>query len=73
MLSGVPSAGVSAAAERLVRLATLLNERPGLTSQEIAEHLALSRRHASLLLLRLEELGHVIHEGRRWYAAPDLV
>ena len=73
MTAGLSAAGVAVAAERLARLAAVLNAHPGLTSQEIAEHLALSRRHASLLLLRLEELGHVKHEGRRWYAAPDLV
>jgi DNA-binding transcriptional regulator LsrR (DeoR family) len=69
----LPGAGVSAAAERLARLAAVLNAEPGLTSPEIAEKLGLSRRHASLLLLRLEELGHVVHVDRRWYAAPDLV
>jgi DNA-binding IclR family transcriptional regulator len=70
--SGLTTAGVSAAAERLSLLAAVLNAHPGLTSQEIAEHLKLSRRHASLLLLRLEELGHVVHAERRWYPAPDL-
>ena len=68
-----PGAGVSAAAEQLAGLATILNAEPGLTSPEIAARLGLSRRHASLLLLRLEELGHVVHVDRRWYAAPDLV
>jgi DNA-binding IclR family transcriptional regulator len=69
----LPGAGVSAAAEHLARLAAVLNAEPGLTSQEIAEHLGLSRRHATLLLLRLEERGHVVQDERRWYAAPDLV
>jgi DNA-binding IclR family transcriptional regulator len=73
MRAVLPGAGVSAAADRLARLADVLNAEPGLTSREVAEQLGLSRRHASLLLLRLEELGHVVHEGRRWYAAPDLV
>jgi DNA-binding IclR family transcriptional regulator len=72
-MAGLSTAGVSVAAERLARLAAVLHAHPGSTSQEIAEHLALSRRHVSLLLLRLEELGHVIREGRRWYAAPDLL
>jgi hypothetical protein len=63
----------TAAAEQLARLVAVLDACPGSTSREIAEHMALSRRHTTLLLLRLEALGHVIHEGRGWYAAPDLV
>jgi DNA-binding IclR family transcriptional regulator len=69
----LPGTGVAAAAERLAELADVLNAEPGLTARDIAERLGVSRRHASLLLLRLEELGHVEHEDRRWYAAPDLV
>jgi DNA-binding IclR family transcriptional regulator len=70
--SALAGTGLAAAAEYLARLSAILRANPGITSREIAEQLGLSRRHASLLLLRLEELGHVVHEGRRWYAAPDL-
>jgi hypothetical protein len=60
-------AGVSAAAHRIELVVRLVAEDPGLTSQDIAERIDVSRRHASLLLLRLEELGLVAHDGRRWF------
>src|SRR5919106_415386 len=43
----------------------------GLTSPELAERVGFGRRHMSLLLLRLEEHGLVVHEGRRWFAGPE--
>lgn len=60
-------AGVSAAAHRIEAVVALLGDHPGLTSGEVAERIDLSRRHASLLLLRLEELGLVAHHGRGWF------
>jgi hypothetical protein len=60
-------AGVSAAAHRIELVVRLVADDPGLTSQDIAERIDVSRRHASLLLLRLEELGLVAHDGRRWF------
>ena len=47
-----------------------LERHPGLTSRELAERVRLGRRQVSLLLLRLEEHGHVVHDGRRWFAGP---
>ncbi len=46
-----------------------LEDDPGLTALELADAMGLSRRDMSLLLLRLEEHGHVAHEGRRWFPA----
>jgi hypothetical protein len=60
-------AGVSAAAHRIELVVRLVADDPGLTSQDIAERIDVSRRHASLLLLRLGELGLVAHDGRRWF------
>ena len=60
-------AGVSAAAHRIEVVVRLVADDPGLTSQDVAERIDVSRRHASLLLLRLEELGLVAHHGRRWF------
>jgi CRP-like cAMP-binding protein len=54
-------------------VARTLEERPGLTSRELAEVAGYGRRHMSLLLLRLEEHGHVVHEGRRWFPGPEHV
>jgi hypothetical protein len=62
-----PRAGFGAAAERIERVVGLLSDDPGLTSGDVAQRLSLSHRHASLLLLRLEEHGVVAHEGRRWF------
>lgn len=67
MSATVPGAGFAAAAQRIERVVGLLADDPGLTAGDMAERLALSRRHASLLLLRLEERGLVTHEGRRWF------
>jgi hypothetical protein len=58
---------------RIRMVARTLEHEPGLTSRELAERAALSRRHMSLLLLRLEEHGHVVREGRRWFAGPETV
>jgi DNA-binding IclR family transcriptional regulator len=69
MSLAIPNAGAAAAARRIERVVETLAREPGLTSQELAERLELTRRHASLLLLRLEETGLVAHEGRRWFPA----
>ncbi len=53
--------------DRIRTIARALEAEPGLTSRELAERARRSRRHMSLLLLRLEEHGHVVHEGRRWF------
>jgi hypothetical protein len=50
---------------RLIR--RTLDEHPGLTAPELADRVGYGRRHMSLLLLRLEEHGHVAHHGRRWF------
>jgi len=63
----VTLAGVSAAAHRIEVVVRLVADDPGLTSQDVAERIDVSRRHASLLLLRLEELGLVAHHGRHWF------
>jgi len=59
--------------ERIRLIARTLHEEPGLTSPELAERVGYGRRHMSLLLLRLEEHGHVVHEGRRWFPGPEAV
>jgi DNA-binding IclR family transcriptional regulator len=56
--------------DRIRRVARTLEEHPGLTSNELAERLGYGRRDTSLLLLRLEEHGHVVHDGRRWFRGP---
>ena len=53
--------------DRIRLIARTLEDEPGLTAPELAERVGLDRRHMSLLLLRLEERGHVAHEGRRWF------
>ena len=53
--------------DRIRLVASMLEDEPGLTSPELAERVGFGRRHMSLLLLRLEEHGHVVHEGRRWF------
>ena len=53
--------------DRIRLVARTLEDEPGLTSRELAERVGFGRRHMSLLLLRLEEHGHVVHEGRRWF------
>jgi hypothetical protein len=58
----------------LIRLiARTLEAEPGLTSRELAERVGFGRRHMSLVLLRLEEHGHVVHIGRRWFPGPESV
>jgi hypothetical protein len=59
--------------DRIRLLVRTLGEDPGLTSPELAERIGLGRRHTTLLLLRLEEHGHVVAEGRRWYPGPEAV
>jgi DNA-binding IclR family transcriptional regulator len=66
-VSAAPGAGLAATVDRIERVVGLVSDAPGVTSGEVAERLSLSRRHASLLLLRLEEHGVVAHEGRRWF------
>ena len=52
-------------------IARTLEDEPGLTSPELAERVGFGRRHMSLVLLRLEEHGIVVHEGRRWFPGPE--
>ena len=59
--------------DRIRLVARTLEDEPGLTSRELAERVGFGRRHMSLLLLRLEEHGHVVHEGRRWFPGPETV
>jgi hypothetical protein len=59
--------------DRIRLLVRTLEDEPGLTSPELAERVGYGRRHTSLLLLRLEEHGHVVHEGRRWFPGPESV
>ena len=72
MLS-LPRISPLAVLDRIRLVVRTLEERPGLTSPELAELIGLGRRHTSLLLLRLEEHGHVLHEGRRWFPGPQAV
>ena len=59
--------------DRIRLIARTLEDEPGLTSPELAERVGFGRRHMSLVLLRLEEHGHVVHEGRRWFPGPENV
>ncbi len=59
--------------ERIRLIARTLEREPGLTSPELADRVGFGRRHMSLLLLRLEERGHVVHVGRRWFPGPESV
>ena len=59
--------------ERIRLIARTLENEPGLTAPELADRVGFGRRHMSLLLLRLEEHGHVVHEGRRWFPGPEAV
>ena len=59
--------------DRIRTIARTLEAEPGLTSRELAERARLSRRHMSLLLLRLEEHGLVVREGRRWFLGAETV
>jgi hypothetical protein len=67
----LPGATPERILHRLRLIARTLEEHPGLTSPELAERIGYGRRHMSLLLLRLEEHGHVVHEGRRWFSGPE--
>jgi hypothetical protein len=58
---------------RIRLIARTLEDEPGLTSPELAERVGFGRRHMSLVLLRLEEHGLVVHEGRRWFPGPETV
>jgi hypothetical protein len=58
---------------RIRLIARTLEDHPGLTSAELAERVGYGRRHMSLLLLRLEEHGHVVHLDRRWFPGPEPV
>jgi hypothetical protein len=69
----LPSASPELVLHRIRLIARTLEERPGLTSPELAERVGFGRRHMSLLLLRLEEHGHVMHVGRRWFPGPESV
>jgi predicted Rossmann fold nucleotide-binding protein DprA/Smf involved in DNA uptake len=57
--------------DRIRLVVRALADEPGLTSRELAERAGMARRHMSLLLLRLEEHGHIAHEGRRWFPGRD--
>jgi hypothetical protein len=59
--------------DRIRLIARMLEAEPGLTSPELAERVGFGRRHMSLLLLRLEEHGLVVHEGRRWFPGSEPV
>jgi len=59
--------------ESIRLVARTLEDEPGLTSPELAQRVGFGRRHMSLLLLRLEEHGLVVHEGRRWFPGPETV
>jgi MarR family protein len=58
---------------RIRLVARTLECEPGLTSRELAERGGLTRRHMALLLLRLEEHGLVMREGRRWFPGTATV
>jgi DNA-binding IclR family transcriptional regulator len=68
-----PRAATSRVLDRIRLIARTLEDEPGLTSPELAERVGFGRRHMSLLLLRLEEHGLVVHEGRRWFPGPETV
>jgi hypothetical protein len=72
-LQTLPRATSVAILERIRKIARTLEDEPGLTSPELADRIGFGRRHMSLLLLRLEEHGHVVHVGRRWFPGPESV
>ena len=57
--------------DRIRLIARTLEDEPGLTAPELAERVGFGRRHMSLLLLRLEEHGLVVREGRRWFPGAE--
>jgi CRP-like cAMP-binding protein len=69
--SSLPRTTATRVLDRLRLIARTLEDEPGLTSPELAERVGFGRRHMSLLLLRLEEHGAVVHEGRRWFPGPE--
>jgi hypothetical protein len=69
----LPRASPELLLHRIRLIARTLEEHPGLTSAELAERVGSGRRHMSLLLLRLEEHGHVVHLDRRWFPGPEPV
>src|SRR4051795_7113871 len=71
VVTTLPRAATSRVLDRIRLIARTLEEEPGLTSPELAERVGFGRRHMSLLLLRLEEHGAVVHEGRRWFPGPE--
>jgi DNA-binding IclR family transcriptional regulator len=73
LTQSLPRATPVAVLERIRLIARTLQDEPGLTSPELAERVGFGRRHMSLLLLRLEEHGLVVHEGRRWFPGPETV
>jgi len=56
--------------DRIRLIGHTLEQHPGLTAPELADRIGFGRRHMSLLLLRLEEHGHVARHGRRWFPPP---
>jgi hypothetical protein len=69
----LPRASPELVLHRIRLIARTLEEHPGLTAPELAERVGYGRRRMSLLLLRLEEHGHVVHLGRRWFPGPEPV
>jgi DNA-binding IclR family transcriptional regulator len=69
----LPRAASELVLQRIRLIARTLEERPGLTSAELAERIGSGRRHVTLLLLRLEEHGHVVQLDRRWFPGPEPV
>jgi hypothetical protein len=69
----LPRATPVAVLDRIRLLVRTLEEHPGLTAPELAERINLGRRHTSLLLLRLQEHGHVQPDGRRWFTGSHSV
>jgi predicted Rossmann fold nucleotide-binding protein DprA/Smf involved in DNA uptake len=50
-----------------------LEDDPGQTARALAERIGLVRRDVVLILLRLEEHGLVVRDGRCWYPGPEAV
>jgi DNA-binding IclR family transcriptional regulator len=55
---------------RRARVLDVLNAEPALTHAELAERSGLPSRLLAQVLWAMEDDGLVVHEGRRWYAAP---
>jgi hypothetical protein len=54
--------------DRIRQIVHTLDEHPGMTAPELAERIEFGRRHTSLMLLRLQEHGHVVPDGQRWFS-----